>query len=94
LKLYTSLISTEDSHTLQDVLSNLFVWSKYWQLDVNVSKSHVLHRHKNNPLMEYYFDGNLIQLCDLVNEIGVDINLVQHFDKHIDHTVPKAYSHI
>jgi len=43
LKLYTSLISNDDSHNLQDVLSNLLVWSKDWQLEVNVSKSHVLH---------------------------------------------------
>jgi len=59
LKLYTSLLSTDDSHDVQDVLCNLLVWSKDWQLAVNVSKSHVLHLHKNNPLMDYYFDGNL-----------------------------------
>jgi len=55
-KLYTSLISTDDSHNLQDVLSNALVWSKDWQLQVNVRESHVLHLHKNNPLMDYYFD--------------------------------------
>jgi len=53
LKLYTSLISTDDSHNIQDVLSNLLVWSKDWQLEVNVSKFHVLHLHKNNPLTDY-----------------------------------------
>jgi len=47
LKLYTSLISTDDSHNLQDVLSNLLVWSKDWPLEVNVSKYHVPHLHKN-----------------------------------------------
>ena len=41
LKIYTSLISTNDSNNLQDVLSNLLMWSKTWQLEVNVSKSHV-----------------------------------------------------
>jgi len=25
------------------------VWSKDWQLEVNVSKSHVLHLPKDNP---------------------------------------------
>jgi len=72
LKLYTSLISTDNSHNLQDVLSNLLVWPKDWQLEVNVSKSHVLHLHKNNPLMKYYFNDNLIESCDMV---GVDIDL-------------------
>jgi len=71
LKIYTSLISTDDSHNLQDVLSNLLVWSKDWQLEVKVSKSHLIHLYKNNPLTDYYFDTNLIESCDLVNDIGV-----------------------
>jgi len=91
MKLFISLISTDDSHNLQNVLSNLLVWSKDWQLEVNVSKSHVLHLHKNNPLTDYYFVGNLIESCDLVNDIGVDIDLALHFDKHIDRFVAKAY---
>ena len=94
LKLYTSLTSTDDSNNLQDVLSNLLVWSKDWQLAVNASEAHVLHLHKNNPLMEYYFDGKRIESCDLVNDIGVDIDPVLHFDKHIDRIVAKAYSRI
>ena len=94
LKLYTSLISTDDCSNLQDVLSNLLVWSKDWQLEVNVSKYHVLHLHKHNPLMDYYFDGNLMESCDLVNDSDVDVDLFIHFDKHIDRIVAKAYSRI
>jgi len=94
LKRYTSLISTDDSRNLQDVLSNVLVWSKDWQLEVNVSKSHVLHLHKNNTLMDYYFDGNLIESCDLINDIGLDIDLALHFGEHIDRIVAKAYSRI
>jgi len=90
LKLYTSLILTDDCHNRQDVLSNLLVWSKYWQLEINVSKSHVLHVHKNNPLI----DSNLIESCDLVNDIDVYIDLALHFGKHIDRIVAKAYSRI
>jgi len=63
-------------------------------LEVNVSKSHVLHVHKNNPLTDYYFDGNLNKSCDLVNDRGVDIDLALNFDKHIDRIVAKAYSRI
>jgi len=39
--------------------------------------------------MDYNFNGNLIKSCNLVNDIGVDIDLVLHFDKHIDRIVPK-----
>ena len=91
MKHYTSLISTDDSNNLQDVLSSLLVWSKDWQLEVNASKSHVLHLHKNNPLMEYYFDDKRVESRDLVNDIGIDIDQVLHFDKHIDRVVARAY---
>jgi len=56
LKLYISLTSLDDCHNLQVVLSNLLIWSNDWQLKVNVSKCHILHLHKNNPLMDYYFN--------------------------------------
>ena len=90
LKLYTSIISTDDCSNLQDVLSNLLVWSKDWQLEVNFGKSNVLHLHKHNPLMDYYFDGNLMESWDLVNDISVDVDLFLHFDEHIDRIFAKA----
>ena len=67
------------------------MWS---QLEVNVSKSHVLHLHKNNPLIEYFFNGNRIDSSDMINDIGVDIDSVLHFDKHIDRIVAKANTRI
>jgi len=44
--------------------------------------------------MDYYFEANLIESCDLVNDIGVDIDLALHFGKRIDRIVAKAYSRI
>jgi len=42
--------------------------------------------------MDYYFDGNLIESCDcMVHDIGVDIDLALHFDKHIDRIVYSQY---
>jgi len=35
LKLYTLLISTDNSHNLQDVLSNLLVWSEPLRTGIN-----------------------------------------------------------
>jgi len=40
IELYTSLISTDDSHNLPDVLSNLLVWSKDWHLKAHKSDGH------------------------------------------------------
>jgi len=44
--------------------------------------------------IKYNFDDNRIELCDLANDIGVDIDSVLHFDKHVDRIVAKAYSRI
>jgi len=45
-------------------------------------------------IVSFYFDGNLIESCDLVNDIGVDIDHALHFGKHIYRIVAKAYSRI
>jgi len=43
--------------------------------------------------MNYYFDNTRIEPCYLVNDIGVDIDSLLHFDKHnIDLIVAKTYS--
>ena len=94
LKLYTSLISSDDCNNLQDVLNKLLEWSNDWQLEVNACKSHVLHMHKNNIHHEYFYDEVRIDSCHMVNDLGVDIDSVLHFDKHIDRVVAKAYARI
>jgi len=93
LKLYT-LKSFDDCHNLQVVLSNLLIWSNDWHLKVNVSKCHILHLHKNNPLVDYYFNHIRLDPCYIINDIGVDIDSLLHFDKNVDHIVAKAYFRI
>jgi len=76
LKLYTSLTSLDDCH-LQIVLSNLLIWSNDWQLKVNISKCHIFHLHKNNPLMEYYFNHIRLEPCYLINDLV--LTLIPYF---------------
>jgi len=45
-------------------------------------------------LPNHYFDDKRIELCYLVNDIGVDIDSLLHFDRYVDRIVAKAYSHI
>jgi len=66
------------------------LWSNDWQLKVYVSKYHILHLHKNNQLMDNYFNHKRLEPCYLINDIGVDIDSLLHFDKHIDRIVAKA----
>jgi len=78
-----------DCHNLQVVLSNLLIWSNDWQLKVNVIKCHILHLQENNPLVAYYVNHIRLESCYLINDIGVDIDSILHFDKHIDRIVPR-----
>jgi len=41
--------------------------------------------------MDSYFDDNRIESCYLVNDIGVDIDSLLHFDEHVDRIIAKAY---
>jgi len=44
--------------------------------------------------MEYYFNHIRLEPYYLVNDIGVDIDSLLIFNKHIDRMVAKAYSRI
>jgi len=44
--------------------------------------------------MDYYFNRIRLEPCYLINDVGVDIDSLLHFDKHIDRIVAKAYSRI
>jgi len=95
LKLYTSLISTDVSHNLQDVLSNLLVWSKDRQLEVNVSKSHVLHLHKKiHSWITILMAISLSRVTWLMILVLTSTYIALNFVKHIDRIVAKAYSRI
>jgi hypothetical protein len=53
--------------------------------------------HKNNPQTQYFFDGKLIELSDVVKDLGrlgVNIDSSLEFPNHIDRIVVKAYSRI
>jgi len=62
--------------------------------DRHVSKCLILHLHKNNPFMDYYFNHIRLEPSYLINDIGVDIDSLLLFDKHIDCIVAKGYSRI
>jgi len=38
--------------------------------------------------MDYYFNHIRLEPCYLINDIGVDIDSLLHFDKHIDRIRP------
>lgn len=75
---------------------NIYIlWRKDWQLEVDVSQSHAF-LYKINPLSEFNFDRNCIESFDSVNEygVGVDIDPVLKFGKHVVCIVAKVFHRI
>jgi hypothetical protein len=90
LKLYTSLVSNVDITSLQAALDRLQQWCAIWQVDVNVSKCHVLHLGLNNFSYTYYFAGSVIPAADRVVDLGVTVDPLLSFDDHINCIISKA----
>jgi len=58
------------------------------------SLTYNIRRHRKVFPLDNFFCGNLNESCDLVDDIGFDIDLVLHFDNHIDRFAAKTYSRI
>lgn len=94
LKLYSSIESMDSILSLQLALDNLLTWCRTWQLEVNISKTCVLHLHKSNSKHVYYYNGVVIPSSSTVTDLGVHIDSELRFDKHIRTIIGKAYSRI
>ena len=94
LKVYSSVQSTVSSNDLHAVLHILEDWCRTWQLQVNISKTYVLHLGFNNPHLSYTFDNSKIKPTVSVRDIGVEIDPGLKFDSHINKIVAKAYGRV
>ena len=103
LKLYSVYNSTVDSAELQHSLDKLACWSDLWQLQINLSKCHVLSINRPNALISnisnhYSLNGFILPNVKDVNDLGVyaDSNLTFKVFKHhiatvIKHTSAQAF---
>ena len=95
VKLYSTLHSNSNEDSLQTSLHRLEAWCVEWQLNVNVSKCHVLHLGCNvNCNTSYTFAGHVILPEFKVRDLGVTIDSHLKFDAHIDNIVGRAYGRI
>jgi hypothetical protein len=93
--LYSNItIDSSGSNPLQNAVDNLIVWSKNWQLTINISKSNILHIGKNNP--HFIYNINKIPLVPsvCVTDLGVTRDGELSFDQHICQLTRTAYQRI
>ena len=71
----------EDENSLQSILFIIESWCKKWRLEVNLSKTNVLHvRKKAKPQSKFIFlfDMKPVPYCTSYKYLGVNIN--EHLD--------------
>ena len=76
------------------VLPLLENWCHIWQLQVNISKTYVIHLGTNNPRLSYTFDHNSIKSTESIRDLGVEVDEALKFDLHISNVVKKAFCRV
>ena len=94
LKLYSSVQPSAVSSELHMVLPLLENWCHIWQLQVNISKTFVIHLGPNNPRLSYSFDNNSIKSTESIRDLGVEVDEAIKFDLHISNVVKKAFCRV
>ena len=73
-KVIKRISSIEDSHALQDTITNLQGWAKKWQMCFNIGKCKILHIGNNNPKHKYYMEGSELLSVESEKDLGILID--------------------
>jgi hypothetical protein len=79
---------------LETALLKLEIWTKTWQLKVNISKCYVIHLGLHNPNITYYFNNNPLPASFSVRDLGITYNNKLSFDDYITNISSKAYQRV
>ena len=83
-----------DSHTLQEDLDRLQLWSDLWQLRFNASKCKVMHIGKQDTPAEYHMKSGseevILESCDVEKDLGVNVDSDLKFSYHVSTQTEKA----
>ena len=73
-------------------VSNLAYWQNIWCMHFNIDKCKVLHIGKQNPMLEYSLNDEVIDSVETQKDLGVLFNSKFNFTDHIKSCVAKAKS--
>ena len=94
-KLCRVIRNEEDCETLQEDLNKIWKWSKKWEMEFNVAKSHVLEmgRSENRPVGVYRM-GDEVELKKVTNEkdLGVIMQGDSQPESHINKIFRETYN--
>jgi hypothetical protein len=94
---FLDIKNENDSHYLQNQLDKFVGWTDKWLVKVNAPKCKVLSVHhrsypKNFISYEYNIANIILEHVDQYKDLGVVVDSLLLFDRHIGEKVNKAYS--
>ena len=91
VKMFRTIVTVNDFLQLQQDINLLYEWSRKWQLKFNIGKCYMLHLGKPHEFGEYTIDaGTVIKACDVVKDLGVQIDNQLKFHNHTTVATKKA----
>jgi ribonuclease P/MRP protein subunit RPP40 len=75
LKIWRSIISTQDVTALQNDLNELVAWSKKWRLPINYAKCVCMYFGQNNRETTYNLEGTILTAVDSTRDLGVLLSI-------------------
>jgi len=90
VKMFRTIVTVNDFFQLQHDINLLYDWSRKWQLKFNISKCYLLHLGKPHEFGEYTIDCTVINGCDVVKDLGVQISKQLKFHDRTTAVTKKA----
>ena len=83
-----------DQKALQDRINNIAEWADEWKMEINPSKSKVVHIGKENPGLPYVINGTEISSVEVEKDIGFWISNDLSTSTHVQKARNKALGEI
>ena len=94
-KLYRNIKSRQDVLSLQNDLNALFLWSKIWRMNFNISKCKFMSICRKVKIdFDYSIDNNILSRVTEFNDLGITITRKLSWCENVKTVSSKAHSMI
>ena len=92
-KLYRNIKSRQDVLSLQNDLNVLFLWSKIWRMNFNISKCKFMSICRKVKLdFDYSINNNILSRVTEINDLGINITSKLSWCENVKTVSSKAHS--
>jgi len=98
-KIYKSIVTDDDTNSLQRVVSRITEWCNTWLLKLNINKCKVVSYSRKQIIDSNYYitEENIdyiLEKVDSIKDLGVIFDSRLNFRNHMQNKINKAYSMI